>query len=168
MKVHYITQLHSKWTVSVVHSNADRILLFIKWQKKYIYLKYWYKLLSEVLSKWNTFLQLCRIKNNDDSLSEVDGAGGDSKMTSSATQTQQDTQNLSALYRGTWPVERSLWHSGPSSIGGTGGSKSITQVLLNCAVSTVHLLYCSPKHYSCFGMSWWLQALCAIRLLWLV
>jgi hypothetical protein len=52
-------------------------------------------------------------------------------MTSSATQTQQETQNLSALYLGTWPVERSLWHSGPSSIGGTGGSKSITQVALS-------------------------------------
>ena len=83
----------------------------------------------------------------------MDGAGGDSKMTSSATQTQQETQNLSALYLGTWPVERSLWHSGPSSIGGTDGSKSITQVALSCDVNTVCLFYCSPKHCGYFGMS---------------
>jgi hypothetical protein len=55
-------------------------------------------------------------------------------MTSSATQTQQENQNLAALYRGTWPVERTLWHSGPSSIGGTGGSKGITQVALSCDI----------------------------------
>lgn len=81
----------------------------------------------------NTFQQLCRPKNDDDNSSEEDGAGGDSKMTSSGTQTQQvaetaGTENISALYHGTWPVERSLWHSGPSCIGGSSESKNITQV----------------------------------------
>jgi hypothetical protein len=54
-------------------------------------------------------------------------------MTSSGTQTQQvaesaEPPNLSALYHGTWPVERMLWHSVPSSIGGASGNKSVTQV----------------------------------------
>ncbi|XP_023720019.1 uncharacterized protein LOC111871273 isoform X3 [Cryptotermes secundus] len=80
---------------------------------------------------------VCRTKNDEDSNSSEEdggsgGAVGDSKMTSSGTQTQQvaestEPPNLSALYHGTWPVERTLWHSGPSSIGGTSGSKSVTQ-----------------------------------------
>ncbi|XP_069674956.1 adenomatous polyposis coli protein-like isoform X2 [Periplaneta americana] len=76
-----------------------------------------------------------RAKNDEDNSSEEDGengGGGDSKMTNSGTQTHQgiestEAHNLSALYHGTWPVERTLWHSGPSSIGGTSGSKSISQ-----------------------------------------
>jgi hypothetical protein len=85
----------------------------------------------------NTSQQLSWTKNvEDDNSSQEDGqdgASGDSKMTSSGTQTQQvvesaETQNVSTLYHGTWPVERSLWHSGPSSIGGTSGSKIFAQV----------------------------------------
>nr|CAD7259192.1 unnamed protein product [Timema shepardi] len=62
---------------------------------------------------------------------ETEGAGEDGKMASSGTQTQQSSAeppgeregNLSALYHGTWPVERTLWHSGPSSLG-AGSSRS--------------------------------------------
>ncbi|PSN58422.1 hypothetical protein C0J52_02807 [Blattella germanica] len=69
--------------------------------------------------------EVCRSKNVEDENSSEedgdDGAGGDSKMTNSGTQTHQsaetsEAQNLSALYHGTWPVERTLWHSGPSSL----------------------------------------------------
>lgn len=101
-----------------------------------VYLKYIIFLEALMNSLHKTFQQLRRQKNDDDNSSEEDGgdgAGGDSKMTSSGTQTQQvpesvETHNISALYHGTWPVERSLWHSGPSCIGGTSGSKSVTQV----------------------------------------
>nr|CAD7423759.1 unnamed protein product [Timema monikensis] len=66
---------------------------------------------------------------------ETEGAGEDGKMASSGTQTQQSSAeppgeregNLSALYHGTWPVERTLWHSGPSSLG-AGSSRSGGQV----------------------------------------
>jgi hypothetical protein len=96
----------------------------------------------------NSFQQLCRPKDDDDNSSEEDGgdgAGGDSKMTSSGTQTQQvaesaETRNISSLYHGTWPVERSLWHSGPSCIGGTSETKSITQV---ASVSVNFLVLCA-------------------------
>ncbi|KAF4518709.1 hypothetical protein B566_EDAN013728 [Ephemera danica] len=60
---------------------------------------------------------------------EVHSRNG-SRMTNSATQTPvpeasppphldgDDSTSLSSLYHGSWPVERSLWHSGPSSLGG--------------------------------------------------
>jgi hypothetical protein len=64
------------------------------------------------------------------------GAEEDSKVTNSGTQThpglKPDKQNLSTLYHGTWPVERTLWHSGPSSLGGNSGSRSVMQVTYKC------------------------------------
>jgi len=38
------------------------------------------------------------------------------------------SSNMSSLYHGAWPVDRSLWHSGPSSLGG-GGQQDVASVM---------------------------------------
>ncbi|XP_063230736.1 uncharacterized protein LOC134535524 isoform X1 [Bacillus rossius redtenbacheri] len=58
--------------------------------------------------------EACRGKEGD--------AGERDRLSRSGPEPRNERQgSLSSLYHGTWPVERTLWHSGPSSLGAGSG-----------------------------------------------